>query len=691
MEAKLYGQNKGGMSINGIIKDYYAYAGENISAGDLVEYVNGVAEKVDYGESVDTQLSTETNSGYTISAVQLDKNRVFIAHSYGSSYYLYGMVVTIDGTNISYSEDTWLSSTQYAGAIISTCLLPNGNVFIAHNYGSDYHLYGMVVSINGTTISSKGSDTTINSTTYAGSAISACLLPNGNVFIAHSGATTSYYLYGIVCSVNGTTITKGNDIALVSSGNAGSTISTCLLPNGNVFIAHSYGTNHHLYGMMVSIDGTTITKGSDTAINTTKYAGEIFSAITLPNGNVFIAHNYDSTYYLRGVVCTISGTTISKGTTYTLNDTSQACRRCISAKLLPNGDVFVTHGYSSNTNLYGMIVKIDGTAITKGTDTRLSAVSYSGWTISPLLLESSTIFITHSNNGSSPSLYAQIWRIDAENNIPTNHIIATEYETQIRQVTTAQFDGIAKTSGTGGDDTGHKDKVSMWTKIANAIIELLGIPPLRLPQTSGKNLIDYTIHGASGGVGDKTDNLIDYTQAYPRNTNQKVEIDTENNAVIWSGDYFFYIPTSAQAGETLVFDCESEYRYKWALHYIDGTNATNVLNGEEITATKEVDAIMVYKTSVSTTVQNMVFKNLMLNYGEQVKEYEPYGYKIPVVSSNDTDSITTNIYLDEPLGQGENINYITDGLPDIPTLEGSTVIDVDTAVKPNPMELKYES
>jgi hypothetical protein len=81
MEAKLYGQNKGGMSINGIIKDYYAYAGENISAGDLVEYVNGVAGKTDYGESEDTQLSTETYTANVISAVVLDENRVFIAHN----------------------------------------------------------------------------------------------------------------------------------------------------------------------------------------------------------------------------------------------------------------------------------------------------------------------------------------------------------------------------------------------------------------------------------------------------------------------------------------------------------------------------------------------------------------------------------------------------------------------------------
>ena len=686
-EAKLYGQNKGGMSINGIIKDYYAYAGQQISAGDLVEFINGVAGKTDYGESVDAQISTEIKSGYAISAVALDENRVFIAHSYGSTLLLYGVVCTVNNATITYGTETKLVSLSISK--ISTCLLPNGSVFIAHVAdGENQKLNGIVCIIEGTTIIA-GNDIQLSSSRHSGNVISTCLLPNGDVFIAHSISSTYYYLYGIVVSIDGTNITAGPDTDLVSSSNAGYAISTCLLPNGNVFIAHSYGSNYYLYGIVVSISGTTITKGSDTELIRASYTGRFISSIVLNNGNVFIAHGYSGKNYLYGIVCTISGTTITKGTD-TLLVAADNNGNNISAVLLGNNNVFIARPYGTSYYLGGIVVTIDGTTITAGTDTQLSTVASSAYCLpSALVLSNGTIFLAHNSDNTNYYLYAQIFAV--ENNVITNHIIATEYETQVRKVTTAQFDGIAKTSGEGGDDTGHKDKVSMWTKIANAIIELLGIPPLRLLQTSGKNLIDYTIHGASGGVGDKTDNLIDYTQAYSRNTNQKVVIDTENNAIIWSGDYFFYIPTSAQVGETLVFDCESEYRYKWALHYTDGTNAANVLNGEEITATKEVDAIMVYKYNVATAVNNMVFKNLMLNYGNEVKPYEPFGYKIPITSSDDTESITNNIYLDEPLGEGKSINYIADGLPDIPTFEGSTVIDVDTTVKPNPMELKYES
>lgn len=460
-EAKLYGQNKGGMSINGIIKDYYAYAGEKISAGDLVEYVNGVAGKIE-GISIDTAIDNiNEGTGRKISAVQLDNNRVFIAHSYGTDYYLYGAVCTINGANITFQTDIALINSLKAGYTISTCLLPNGSIFLAHSLGDYYHLYGMVVNVSGTKITT-GEDTLISDSTSSGYSISTCLLPNGNVFIAHDYANHAK-LMSIVCTISDTKITYGTDTTLSSTANSGYRISTCLLPNGNVFIAHSYGENYYLYGIVATISGTTITKGNDTSLlaNAATKTGSYISTCLLPNGNVFVAHSYGSNYYLYAVVCTVSGTIIGKGANKALRG-DYSCYG-LSTVLLDNGNVFVIHGKGdSERYLYGEVCTIDGTTITGSTDTQLSAETYTGFATSSLLLNSGTIFIAHSNTNSY-YLYAQIFGID-DNNIPTNNIIATEYETQVRKVTTGQFDGIAKTSGEGGDDTGHKDIVSIWTK-----------------------------------------------------------------------------------------------------------------------------------------------------------------------------------------------------------------------------------
>lgn len=464
MEAKLYGQNKGGMSINGIIKDYYAYAKEKIEAGDLVEYVNGIAGKVDYGESVDTQLSTQTNAGSTISAVALDENRVFIAHSYGVDYHLYGVVCRIEGNTITHGTDTGLYISQYGGARVSAVLLQNGDVFIAHSRESAYRLTGTVCKINDMEITVTVKATQLSTMQNTGYTISTCVLPNGNVFIAHNyGNNTQYHLYGMVVTISDTTITAGTDTALVSSTKAGYTISTCLLPNGNVFIAHSYGSDYILYGMLVSISGTTIAAGSNTQLSSSTTTANNVKALLLPSGKIFVAHSKSNYALLYALICTVSGTSITYGEDFLISSANYSAIG-MSLALLQNNNVLIAHKDSNNnSSLYGIVCKVEDTTITQGTDTQLNASLYMGDVTSTLFLENGTIFVAHSNS-TSYYLNAQIFAIDYDNNIPTNHIVITEYETQVRKVTTGQFDGIAKTEGAGGDDTGHNDLVSIWTK-----------------------------------------------------------------------------------------------------------------------------------------------------------------------------------------------------------------------------------
>lgn len=460
MEAKLYGQNKGGTSINGIIKDYYAYAGENISAGDLVEYVNGIAGKTE-GTSVDTVINTADKfTGYRISAVALDNNRVFVAHSYGSDYHLYGVVLNINGATISAGTDVALNTVLYSGYAIDTLLLPDGRVFIAHSYNGNYSPYATVVSIDGTTIAIDISQE-LDGTDRGGYVLSAELLPNGNVFIAHSRGT-DLDLYAMVVSINGNTLTVGSDTSLNGTNKTGYAISTCLLPNGNVFVAHCYGSSYTLYGIVCTISGTTISKGTDTSLVNSQYAGSEISAISLDNGKVFIAHCYGSNHYLYGIVCSVSGTTITAGTDTKLTSAAADGNK-LATLLLSNGDVFLAHsGGESNYYSYVAIVGVSGTTITVHTDTKINSLTKTGYTVSPCFLTNDIIFMAHCY-GSDYHLYAQIWGID-DNKIPTNHIIAPYYETQVRKVTTGLFDGVAKTSGLGGDGTAHNEIVSIWTK-----------------------------------------------------------------------------------------------------------------------------------------------------------------------------------------------------------------------------------
>ena len=111
---------KGGLDINGLIENYYVYAGEKVSAGDFVEFVNGVASQTTK-TSEDTAINnTDSRPSEVISAVELSENRVFIAHNKDTSnYYLCGVVCTIENEKIIVGTDTQLSTERYTGYQIS--------------------------------------------------------------------------------------------------------------------------------------------------------------------------------------------------------------------------------------------------------------------------------------------------------------------------------------------------------------------------------------------------------------------------------------------------------------------------------------------------------------------------------------------------------------------------------------------
>lgn len=74
------------------------------------------------------------------------------------------------------------------------------------------------------------------------------------------------------------------------------------------------------------------------------------------------------------------------------------------------------------------------------------------------------------------------------------------------------------------------------------------------------------------------------------------------------------------------------------------------------------------------------FRNIQIEESDTATDYEPYH-----------EPITTNIYLDEPLGAGQSINYKKDSLPPLPTFKGTSIISTDTTIQPSNAEIEYYS
>ena len=455
---------KGGLDIRGLITDYYVYTGSKVSAGDFVEFINGVASRTTE-TSVDTAINTTSYYGAYISACKLTNNKVFIAHSSGfnvAENHLYGIVCIIEGASITYGTDTLICSNDYSGRYFSIDTLSETSVFISCR-GTSTTLSAFVCTITGTTIS-VGTSKQLSSVTDSYRAISVRVLTANKVLVAHS-YNTYKYLYGMICTISGTNITAGTDTQLSTAKYTGVTISTAFLESTKVFIAHSRGSSSSSYltGVVCTISGTTITAGTSNELSSATNSGKVISVVALSSTKVFIAYSSDSGVIIHSIVCTISGATITAGTEVELYNTSVSIGDAISALYLGNNKVVVGYNYgatSSTRNLYTRICTISGTTITKSSKTKSNSAKQTAYAISALLL-GSNVFIAHSYDGSW-CLYAQLYGVDETDNVLTDQVTTATYETQVRTAMSSPCKGVAETDGEGGDNTGHKDIVSIF-------------------------------------------------------------------------------------------------------------------------------------------------------------------------------------------------------------------------------------
>jgi len=388
--------------VNGIIEQYKAST-STIDANSFVEFVNNMST------GIDTTLVATKNSYLYANAVLIDTNKVFIAHSNNSSnYYLNGIVCTISGTTITTGTDTTIIQSANLGVDLNAITIDTNKVFITHSSDStNRYLNGIVCTISGTTIT-KGSDTTLVNVRYSsmddGSNIAK--IDTNKVFIAHRDSSS--YLSGFICTINGTTITKGSDTTLISQTSSYGYPQICLIDTNKVFITHrSDSTNAYLNGIVCTISGTTITAGTDITLVSASYSANSYCKICLIDTNkVFIAHSSGSStnYYLQGMVCTISGTTITKGSDTTLVNANYSSVS-VNAVLIDTNKVFIAHS-NDNTNYYlnGIVCTVSGSTITTGTDTTLINANRSSYRTSATLIDTNKVFIAHSSDNTNQYL-----------------------------------------------------------------------------------------------------------------------------------------------------------------------------------------------------------------------------------------------------------------------------------------------
>lgn len=326
------------------------------------------------------------------------------------------------------NQQKQLSNSTDSGSCIQAVKISDNKVLILHSRDGNitnkthyYYLYGIVCQIEGDTIIT-GIDTQICSTQTSAYSSSIVLLDNEKVFIAHS--YTSWKLYGTVCTINGTSISAGKNTSINSSEYTAATITALKLSENKVVILHGTGgilSESSLTATICTIDGTTITKNSSTKLGETN-TGDKISAIALKDNKVFIAHSYSISHYLHYTICEINNNEITVIASSSLSNLALSGYYQISITLLTDTKIVVVYG-NNQKHLYGLICDIntDITELITGVDTRLSTELNTGIYQPAVKINNDEVSITH-YLGKNYLLYNTICKIKGMEIIVENSI-----------------------------------------------------------------------------------------------------------------------------------------------------------------------------------------------------------------------------------------------------------------------------
>lgn len=453
--AKLYGQKASGININGIIKDYYAYAGENISAGDFVEFVNGVAGQVDYGTSPLTQFSNN-NEVATIRALTLDNDRVFLFYSRGTSYQGTAVIVKIEGATISLGTSVVFNSGQTTQ--IDICKVEANKILLVFQDGSNSS-YGTAIVANVSDSSiTFGSKVVFNKAVT--SSIFISLVETNKVLAIYSDVGNLDYGTSILFSVSGTTVTYGSEYVFESTS-AIAYMTLSKIEPYKFLLMHGYnGGSHPARFRVCNVNGSSITFGSYYQPASSLVGCRGSCSLVAENKLIFSFGDYSNSYYGTSMVVNVTGNTLTFGTKYVYF--SGECYDNQNVSIGINKVLITYREYADMKKAHTLIATIQDDVINYLASSTYTITSTGNmYELTCTILDKNRFINLYYDYGNSSYGYLKL--LGLNENLISDNITVTEYETQVRKTTTPQFDGIAKTSGVGGDSSGHNDLVSIYT------------------------------------------------------------------------------------------------------------------------------------------------------------------------------------------------------------------------------------
>lgn len=235
---------------------------------------------------------------------------------------------------------------------------------------------------------------------------------------------------------------------------------------------------------------------------------------------------------------------------------------------------------------------------------------------------------------------------------------------------------------------------------------ITGVPPFTF-KSNGDNLVDWSINGNTGGVGERTKNLLNLAGVEDKTSSGVTfHVDAEVGTVTLAGDG----SNAGQVGFPVRLPMVTETTNLYLTGYDGNVGGVNIYvwNNTERARAKQWDGVTA-SASVSTDNRQVEIQLLpnneysvyfrvnasftssgeiltpMLRLPDTSAVFIPYGYEIPVTCGG----TTTDIFIgDSPLTEDETVSKTSTGV-DIPTVSGSNTLTVDTFVQPSEVSITY--
>ena len=345
-----------------------AYTPTNLTAENYIGMSSGSVNVSDISQAVGTPVTFRSAlCTYIAAAYDSANNKVVIAYQdRGNSSYGTAVVGTVDSSDNSISFGTPVvfesANTQ---RIATTYDVNAGKVLVSFNAdgGNSGRLTSIVGTVSNTSISF-GSAVVINTSNSATHVASAYDANAQKVVLV---ATTAGTPAAFVCTISGTSVSSGSRVVFGGNGGEANRITYDANAQKVVVICNYSSAGRARVG---TVSGTSISFGTETTFNTSTME-EPGIAYDASAQKVVIAYkNSGNSDYGTAIVGTVSGTTISFGSSAVYNSSSVGQNNVVYDASAQSVVISYQLGGTNGSAIAG---KINGTSITFNTATVFQA------------------------------------------------------------------------------------------------------------------------------------------------------------------------------------------------------------------------------------------------------------------------------------------------------------------------------